>query len=254
VWNLLSNAVKFTPAGGAVDVQIARRGSEVELIVRDTGMGIEAAFLPFVFERFRQADGSAARQHGGLGLGLSIVRSLVEMHGGTVVADSAGAGSGAIFTVSLPAALARAPKTEGPHQSDLSKALEGARMLVVDDEEDARDLTAAILRRSGASVTVASSAADALAEIECAARPFDLLISDLGMPGTDGFVLLQMVRERCADPARQLPAIALSAYARPEDRSRAFDAGYSAHISKPFDPDALVHTCREALVDVDNRL
>jgi PAS domain S-box-containing protein len=234
-WNLLSNAVKFTPRGGRVQVVMSRVGSHVEVAVSDTGIGMEAAFLPYAFERFRQADASAARQHGGLGLGLAIVKELAELHGGRVRAASGGSGQGSTFVVELPMAPVNsvAPATEtdraeapGPEVTS-TIALDGVRILVVDDEPDSRELVRRTLAERGAEVTVAGGAEEALAAI--ARDPFDVLVSDVGMPGTDGYALIAAVRRE----GHAVPALALTAFARSEDRTRALLAGYQLHLSKP---------------------
>jgi signal transduction histidine kinase/CheY-like chemotaxis protein len=242
VWNLLSNAVKFTPAGGSVRVALTRRQDSAEIVVRDTGIGIEAAFLPHVFERFRQADGSFSRSHGGLGIGLAIVRHLVELHGGTVGVDSAGSGQGATFTVRLPVdGPPNAPPVADAAAAggDAAPALDGIAVLVVEDEPDTRDMIAALLRQRGAEVATAASAPDALAMLT-RMRP-DVILSDIGMPGQDGFEMLRQVRalER-ARGAPPTPSIALTAYARPSDRARAAEAGYQVHLAKPVRPDLLL--------------
>jgi PAS domain S-box-containing protein len=249
VWNLLSNAIKFTPQAGEVRVALARNAGHAEINVRDTGQGIAPEFLPHVFERFRQADGAPTRQHGGLGLGLAIVRHLVELHGGTVAAASAGAGHGATFTVQLPVAALRTAdfglragdgtSDQSAIRSPQSAILSGLRVLVVDDEPDARDLLQLVLTQSGALVMTADSAGAALAAFE-RERP-DLLISDIGMPGVDGYALIREVRARETQSGlAHLPAIALTAYARTEDRAQALDAGFHTHMPKPIDPAALV--------------
>jgi PAS domain S-box-containing protein len=248
VWNLLANAVKFTPAGGSVEIDLLDGADGGVIIrVRDDGAGIDAAFLPHVFERFRQADGSVSRQHGGLGLGLAIVRHLVELHGGTVRADSAGPGLGSTFTVELPRAEQERdferpaellPAAVGPSRSDHAVSLDGCRALVVDDEEDARQLVATILRAAGADVRTASSVDEALRELD--ASPADVLLADLGMPGADGYALIREVRSRDARTGRHLPAAALTAYTGTHDRARALDAGFDRHLGKPASPDALL--------------
>ncbi|HEY0100837.1 MAG TPA: PAS domain S-box protein [Pyrinomonadaceae bacterium] len=243
VWNLLTNAVKFTPRDGRVQVRLERVNSQIEIAVSDTGAGIEPEFLPHVFERFRQADQRTTRQHGGLGLGLAIVRHLMELHGGTVRANSAGEGTGATFTVTLPiAAVHRREETEErtPEAArDMSPAhdcperLDGLKALVVDDEPDARELLSVGLGQCGAQVTMASSARDALAAL--AAAKFDVLISDIGMPGEDGYELIRRVRELPPGAGGRTPAVALTAYARTEDRLRAMRAGFEMHVSKPVE-------------------
>jgi PAS domain S-box-containing protein len=247
VWNLLSNAVKFTPAGGSISLRLARAGRHAEIRVRDTGEGIGPEFLPRVFERFSQADGSITREHGGLGLGLAIVRHLVELHGGSVRAESEGKGRGASFTVSLPlrgrepeappaapASESRADARGGPPPAGGAGRLSGLRVLVVDDEEDALSLVGTALGMCGAEVSSASSAAEALGAL--ARERFDLLVSDIGMPGVDGYELLR----RASELGVSIPAVALTAYARDEDRRRALDVGYQEHLTKPIAPADLV--------------
>jgi PAS domain S-box-containing protein len=235
VANLLSNAVKFTPQAGRIEVRLTRDGDDVALTVRDTGIGITPAFLPHVFERFRQADSSTARSHPGLGLGLAIVHHLVKLHGGTVTAASDGEGRGATFTVRLPVTAGAPEASSAEHVNGETMRLRGLHVLVVDDEDDTRDLVAVLLARSGAEIRTASSAAEAVA---VASRwTLDVLVSDIGMPGDDGYSLLASLRATCAEA---VPAVALTAYARPEDRERAGLAGFAAHVSKPFDPEDLV--------------
>lgn len=242
VWNLLSNAVKFTPPGGTVQTQLRRRNSAVQVVVNDSGQGISLDFLPFVFERFRQADGSLTRTHKGLGLGLAIVRHLVELHGGSVRAESEGEGKGATFTVTLPlltgweALTAKRLETSGPGQ-DGCLPLAGLRVLAVDDEADARELLTTTLIKFGMEVRAAESVHKAL-EILGGWVP-DVLISDIEMPGLDGYSLIQKVRERENGDAVRLPAIALTAHARREDRDRALQAGFQIHVSKPIAPGEL---------------
>lgn len=248
VWNLLSNAIKFTPEAGRVQVQLTRKDSHLELVVRDTGKGIPADFLPYVFDRFRQADSSMKRTYGGLGLGLGIVRHLVELHGGTVHAESPGEGQGATFRIVLPAIgrvhparpeiadrdLASFPARAGTHSFDAPPFLSGLHVLVVDDERDTRQLLIASLGKFGAIVTEAASAREALDEIH-KSQP-DVLISDIGMPDEDGCVLIRKVRLLEPERGGRIPAIALTAYARTEDRVRVLSAGYQMHIPKPVDP------------------
>jgi PAS domain S-box-containing protein len=248
-WNLLSNAVKFTPRGGSVQVSVGRVESHVELAVRDTGRGIDAEFLPHVFDRFRQADGGTTRSHGGLGLGLAIVRHLVELHGGTVRADSPGAGAGATFTVCLPLSVVRSRESaEGADQGELpdgaapararARALAGTRILIVEDDPDSRRLIERILTNAGARVTAAASAQQAVEQFQ-RERP-DVLISDIGMPGEDGYTLLARLRAlESTNGAARVPAVALTALARPEDSRRALLAGYQLHIAKPVEPGQL---------------
>lgn len=262
VWNLLSNAIKFTPREGTVGVAIERRaaqgGDMVAITVRDNGAGIRPEFITHVFERFRQEDASMTRRHGGLGLGLSIVKHLVEQHGGTVRADSPGEGQGASFTIELPLARAQAGAARagrpasapapqpggapgGSGATELTvRDLAGITVLVVDDDRDARELIARILTDCHARVRIAASAREAFEALQ-AARP-DVLISDLGMPEVDGFELIGWVRALPREAGGQLPAIALTAFARSEDRLRALEAGFSSHISKPVEPSELIAT------------
>ena len=251
VWNLLSNAVKFTPAGGEVRIVAATAaGSFVSIRVEDTGKGIAAQLLPYVFDRFRQGDGSTTKRHGGLGLGLAIVRHLVELHGGTVSARSAGEGRGAVFEVVLPIpavaprAAAHDPSPVGEKVSRFragtTDSLAGIHVLVVDDEDDARELLATVLQQAGAVVTAASSVASALAVL--ATTAISVVVSDVGMPVEDGYTLLRRLRAEAPVALRQIPALALTAYARAEDRQRAASAGFQEHAAKPIDPDLLVAT------------
>jgi CheY-like chemotaxis protein len=239
VWNLLSNAVKFTPQGGRVEERLARDGGQAVITVTDTGQGIPPEFLPHVFERFRQADGSSTRAHGGLGLGLAIVRHLVELHGGRVTAASEGAGKGATFTVHLPlASPAPVPRAADPVDGVESAALAGVRVLVVEDDADTRGLLRLALEGEGALVTASASSAEALAAFE-AATP-DVLLADIGMPDEDGYQLISRIRARSAEAGGRVPAVALTAYAAAEDRRRAMAAGFQRHLAKPVNPTALV--------------
>jgi PAS domain S-box-containing protein len=247
IWNLLSNSIKFTPAGGTVAVAARLEEQELVLEVRDTGVGIAADFLPHVFERFRQADASTTRAHSGLGLGLAIVRHLVELHGGTVQAQSAGEGQGTTVRVRLPlrrtdtmtaAALVRAEGPLGAARQLPAVRLDGLRVLVVDDDLDTLNLLATVLRASGAEILAADSARVAL-ETFLAAAPH-VLVTDIGLPGEDGFSLLAAIRGLPADAGGNVPALALTAYARAEDRERALRSGFQRHLAKPVDPDALL--------------
>jgi signal transduction histidine kinase/ActR/RegA family two-component response regulator len=260
IWNLLANSVKFTPDGGRVDVSVERAGANIELNIVDTGQGIDPKFLPHVFERFRQADGAPSRRHGGLGLGLAIVRQLVELHGGTVHAASAGPGRGATFTVRLPALAAgaqvertswivgdrrsagsrEAPPSRLPHLDDL-------RILVVDDDNDGRTLTTLVLTQAHASVKAVASAREALQLLETE-RP-DVLVSDIGLPDEDGYSLIRRIRQRESQRGGFLPAIALTGYARADDKIRALVAGFQAHVPKPLEPAELM----AAIADVGGR-
>jgi signal transduction histidine kinase/ActR/RegA family two-component response regulator len=246
IWNLLTNALKFTPEGGTVHVRVRREGGNVVTAVSDNGGGIDPAFLPHVFERFRQADGSTTRRHAGLGLGLSIVRQLVELHGGTVSAESDGPGLGATFTVTLPAAVpanGQAPEYGAAHGTGSARAaaapgLAGVRVLVVEDDSDARLVVQHILRDAGAEVALASSADEALLAL-VTGRP-DVLVSDIGMPDVDGYELMRRVRG-LADPALAgLPALALSAFTRERDEVRAREAGFDSYVPKPMEAEGLV--------------
>jgi signal transduction histidine kinase/ActR/RegA family two-component response regulator len=242
VWNLLANATKFTPEGGTVSLRLARADSQVEIVVSDTGSGISPEFLPFVFERFRQADAGSRRRYGGLGLGLAIVRHLVELHGGTVRATSPGEGQGATFHVTLPlrpiaaGEAAEPAAAAGARVREDAARLDGIRVLVVDDEADSRELFGSILEAAGAAVLRAPSAADALPILDH--EDVDVLITDIEMPGEDGYHLLE--RARTAHPDRPLAAIAVTAYARAADRRRALDAGFKWHLAKPVEPSELV--------------
>jgi PAS domain S-box-containing protein len=239
VWNLVSNAIKFTPHGGRVDVQLVQLDYHVQIRVRDTGEGIAADFLPYVFERFRQADSSSTRSHGGLGLGLAIVRHLVELHGGTVRAESPGIGQGATFIVTLPLKPALKPTT--PEQLSATTThevaenclpiLQGLRVLVVDDEADACELIKAMLEPLGVEVRAAASAIEALVALQ-AFQP-DVLLSDIGMPGENGYALIRQLRALSQEEGGRIPAVALTAYARAEDRTQALLAGFQLHVPKP---------------------
>ncbi len=246
-WNLLSNAIKFTPKGGWIRVSLDRSKDHLEVCVADSGQGIKPEFLPHVFERFRQADGSTTRKHGGLGLGLSIVKHLVELHGGSIHASSAGEGQGATFCIELPVLVVRAPDPP-PSRENLRRveeatvdmdhpSLDGITVLVIDDEPDARDLLQRILEECGARVLLAESAAEGI-EIVRRERP-DMLVSDIGMPGEDGYELIRKVRALKPDEGGRTPAAALTAFARAEDRTRALRAGYQTHVAKPIEPTEL---------------
>lgn len=238
IWNLLTNAIKFTPRGGRVEIRLQRVDSEVELAVTDTGIGIAANFLPYVFESFRQADATITRNHGGLGLGLSIVRQLVELHGGTVWAQSPGLDLGSTFTFRLPSIPVNSIARESAPVLASGGDLRGIKILVVDDEVDSREFMIFVLAESGAAVRAASSAAEAF---EAAAEFVpDVLVSDIGMPEEDGYSLLLRLRSLATQRGGKLRAIALTAYARDEDRDRAFAAGFDRHLTKPVLPDVLV--------------
>jgi CheY-like chemotaxis protein/anti-sigma regulatory factor (Ser/Thr protein kinase) len=244
VWNLLTNAIKFTPKGGKVTISLKRTGSYVQIVVADTGIGIKPEFLPFLFDRFRQADSSTSRTHAGLGLGLSIVKNLVELHGGSVSAHSEGENRGAAFTVKLPVAPIVDESGAGndpPPAADLAsvrpppggpQAFHGLKVLVVDDDPDACILAQRVLEDCGAKVATANSADEAL-DMFGSFSP-DLIISDISMPGKDGYQFIQEVRERETGQPSSTPAAALTALTRPEDRARAVLSGYQAHLSKPL--------------------
>jgi PAS domain S-box-containing protein len=252
VWNLLSNAIKFTPEGGRIDVELKRDGEWAELRVSDTGRGISPEFLPHIFDRFRQATGGDAKARAGLGLGLTIVRFIVEAHGGTVTADSDGVGHGATFTCRFPLAGAKqepvpAIETVSPQvaqsaqswrsaQFEVSGApsLKGIKVLVVDDDEDARDVLKAALNSYGAEVTTVTGAPQALDTL--ASEKMDVLVSDINMPGMDGYELIRRVRAMAPEKGGRIPAVALTAYARAEDRMRALQSGYQTHVPKPVEP------------------
>ncbi len=241
VSNLLANAVKFTPAGGTIEVGLAVDDGSAQLSVKDDGIGIRAEFLDYVFDRFRQADGSRTRSHGGLGLGLAIVRQLVELHGGSAAVASAGVGRGATFTVRLPivrdgeVGLRQASERPPPMAPDV---LRGVRVVVVDDELDARELVTAVLELAGAVVTSVGSAEEAMLAFR--ESPPSLIVSDIGMPGEDGYALISRIRALSPEKGGRVPAIAVTAFTRPEDRGRALRAGYTAHVGKPIDPAELV--------------
>jgi CheY-like chemotaxis protein len=250
VWNLLSNAVKFTPAGGRVELRMEEDANNVRIIVSDNGKGIEPEFLPFVFESFRQADASSARRFGGLGLGLSLVKHLVELHGGTIVAASDKERGGAMFTVTLPrrrpefvvpppAVLQCEVRTDGIIVLDQVLSLDGVTVLVVDDQEEARDVLTQTLSEYGASVTAVSSGREALVLLTASDCRPDVLILDIAMPEEDGYSVLKRVREFEAaqvPEATEIPAVALTAYGRSEDRLRALQAGFQMHVAKPVEP------------------
>lgn len=241
VTNLLSNAVKFTPKGGHIHVYLERVSSSARLTIRDTGIGIGADFLPFVFDRFRQSDQSTSRRHGGLGLGLSIVKHLVELHGGTIAAHSEGTEMGATFTVTIPLSAVRPElPPKGTEGSDVvaSRELEGLRVLVVDDEFDAREVISEILSRQGVDVRVAADAEAAMRELE-AFSP-EVLVCDIGMPGEDGYDLMRRIRALPVERGGRIRAAAVTAYARGEDRRRALAVGFNLHLSKPVDPSELI--------------
>jgi CheY-like chemotaxis protein len=247
LWNLLSNAVKFTPAGGRVQVVLERVNSHVEIVIEDTGIGIRPDFLPYVFDRFRQGDPSTTRRYGGLGLGLSIVKNLVELHGGSVRVKSAGEGQGSTFVIALPVshvgqeererARPRASAADPLDAIELPR-LDGVTVLIVDDEPDGRALIARILEGRGAQTKCATSALEALQLLQ--QEKFSILLSDIGMPEMDGYELMRRARQLDASRPTPLPAIAVTAYARPEDRQRSLLAGYQMHLAKPIEARELI--------------
>jgi PAS domain S-box-containing protein len=250
IWNLLSNAIKFTNRGGRVQIAMARVNSHVEISVSDTGQGIDPQFLPYVFERFRQADSSTTRKHTGLGLGLAIVKQLVELHGGTVRAMSPGEDQGSTFIIELPLAVSHGVKSDEDREQPVTPravpfdngpiSLRGVRVVVVDDEADARELVSRILSHREAEVRTFASADDALKAI--GPEHFDVLVSDIGMPGKDGYELIREIRGRSFDQGGSVPAVALTAFARSEDRTRALLAGFQMHVAKPVEPSELIAT------------
>jgi signal transduction histidine kinase/ActR/RegA family two-component response regulator len=248
--NLLSNSIKFTPKGGSIDVELERVGAEARITIRDTGIGIAAKALPEVFDRFRQVDTASTRKYGGLGLGLAIVRNLVELHGGKVDAESAGEGRGATFTVRLPL-LSSSTYVPSPSSVDVGERsvemgdLSGVRVLVVDDDDDARESMATLLTTCGATVTTAASTGEALEVLQGRGKQQDVLVSDIGMPGLDGYALLRAIRALSSDAGAIVPAVAVTAYAGPLDRQLALDAGYRLHLSKPVDQEDLVAAVAE---------
>ncbi|HEY0426763.1 MAG TPA: ATP-binding protein [Pyrinomonadaceae bacterium] len=252
LWNLLSNAVKFTPKGGRVQIRVQRVNSSVEIIISDTGRGISAEFLPYVFERFKQSDNSTTRRHGGLGLGMAITRHMVELHGGTIRAESAGEDLGATFTVSLPVSIVVnakpssdekelepiSPIDENSSPDVLVPRLDGLRILIVDDEADARDLLIAVLSGQGADVAAAATVAEAVREFQT--TPPELIVSDIEMPDEDGFSLIKQLRAFNQTQTKKIPAIALTAHARPSERLKILAAGYQMHLAKPVDTSELI--------------
>jgi signal transduction histidine kinase len=249
VWNLLANAIKFTPSGGRIEVKVERAGRNLKLRVSDSGQGISRAFLPFIFERFRQADGTTTRQHGGLGLGLAIVRHLVELHGGTIKAASAGEGQGSTFTINLPLApspqrLREKRKATGslqlkPDNDDhfpSPPALTDVQVLLVDDDPDTLQILSVMLVESKAKVQTAASVKEALEVLEWY-KP-DVVVSDLAMPGEDGYSLIAKIR--AAENGKQTPAVALTSYVRVEDRTRALASGFNMFVPKPVEPNELI--------------
>jgi len=251
VWNLLSNSIKFTPPDGEVRIALICDERHLRIQVSDTGRGIRREFLPHVFERFRQADGSTTRAYGGLGIGLAIVRHIVELHGGSVTAESEGEGKGARITLSLPrhstvaADVTQDSSSSSSHAARTHPQLAGRQVLLVEDDPDTRLLISTILEHNGLDVTAVSSAAEALNALSLLSP--DLLISDIGMPGEDGYALIRRIRQRRSEGIGFVPAIALTAYAKEEDRSRAMEAGFQLHLSKPIEPNYLLEAIATTL-------
>jgi CheY-like chemotaxis protein len=243
VWNLLTNAIKFTPRGGQVIVRLEQVEQDAQLTVADNGKGINASFLPFVFDRFSQEDNSLTRQFGGLGLGLALARQLAEAHGGTITAFSAGADQGATFTVRLPLLPAAAEKALAPPEAQPKRSLHGTTILLVEDEPDSQDLIVEILTDVGANIVAVGSADEALEALPQGS--FDVLVSDIGLPFTNGYRLMQQVRQIVS--AEALPAVAFTAYAGSQNRKIALEVGYQEHLSKPVDPQTLVSTIANLL-------
>jgi len=249
--NLLSNAIKFTPTGGRIEIILEYINAQAQIQISDTGKGIHADFLPYVFDRFRQADGSHSRSNSGLGLGLSIVRDLVELHGGTVKAESLGEGQGATFTVRLPLqrdseASSRLSALEPVDSVDKPEvpigdipSLQGVRVLVVDDEADIRELLTTMLKQCGVEVTAAQSTSEALSMLTANPEKYDVLLSDIGMPEQDGYALIRQVRALSPEAGGRIPAAAMTAYARDQDRQKAIAAGFQIHVAKPIDSSQL---------------
>ncbi|HKH71639.1 MAG TPA: ATP-binding protein [Vicinamibacterales bacterium] len=252
--NLLSNAVKFTDVGGVIDVRLEMSECEACLIVKDTGRGIDSVFLPHVFERFRQGDASSTRRHGGLGLGLALVRDLVELHGGSVSAESAGDGTGATFTVRLPTMAVTSVGTEGVRAAGPSpRALAGIRVLLIEDETDSRDLARTALTRFGAQVVAVSSSAEAVHVVLTASAETmpHVVVADIGLPAEDGYVFMQQLRALSRERGGRIPAVTVTGYSTQSDVDRALAAGFQLHLSKPVDPlaliDAVAKLSREAV-------
>lgn len=261
IWNLLSNAIKFTPEGGRVAIELIQESDHIDILVRDTGKGISADFLPHMFDYFRQADNSITRTHGGLGLGLAIVRHLIELHGGTVSAHSAGIDKGATFKITLPVINSQSLPDSVLHTQKLKTQkdkqlppqnsfplMKGLKILVVDDAADTRELMLEILSQYGADIITAQSATEAIDLLECS--HFDLLISDIEMPNRDGYSLIEEIREKESHRGKKLPAVALTAHTSAMDRLRAFSAGYDTHIAKPVEINELLSTVSEVAAQV----
>jgi two-component system, chemotaxis family, CheB/CheR fusion protein len=252
MWNLLANAIKFTPIGGKISIKLAYIDKQAKITVSDTGQGISADFLPYIFDRFSQEDGSHSRSNSGLGIGLSIVRHLVELHGGTVSVDSLGEDKGSTFTVTLPLRVKPEP-APNPQQLDRVylainpavpksqdiPSLAGVRVLVVDDAADIRELSIGLLETYGVSVTAVGSAKEALTKIIANPHSYDVLLSDIGMPEQDGYALIRQIRALSADAGGQIPAAAITAYAGDGDRQESIDAGFQLHLAKPVESNRL---------------
>jgi CheY-like chemotaxis protein len=254
IWNLLTNAVKFTPKGGSVNVKYQRSGDHVQIVVSDNGRGISADFLPFVFDRFRQADSSSTRSSEGVGLGLAIVRHLAELHGGNASVSSDGIGKGSAFTITLPLTRVSSPSTEKARPEsngtrpvgNTNTKLEGVSVLLIDDDKDACEMMSFALELLGAKVDTCSSVSNAFSSI-ANSRP-DVLLADIHMPGEDGYSFIGKLRGLAPEDGANIPAIALTAMARPEDRERALSAGYQIHVSKPVDIDELSGAITQLMV------
>jgi CheY-like chemotaxis protein len=251
IWNLLSNAVKFTPQGGQISVRLTQTGTYAQILVTDTGKGINPEFLPYVFEHFRQEDGATTRKFGGLGLGLAIARQIVELHGGKIWVESRGEGQGASFTVELPLLHTANPVEEVADTTEARSDdlhLASVRVLVVDDEPDSREFVAFVAEQAGAKVTAVGSAIEALQLLST--TPFDILLCDIGMPHMDGYMLVRQVRTLPPEQGGQIPAIALTAYAGDFNQKQALAAGFQRHLAKPVEPNELV----KAIVTLLSRL
>jgi signal transduction histidine kinase len=261
IWNLLTNAVKFTPSGGAITISLRNKKNCIEFQVKDTGEGISREFLPFVFERFRQADGATTRIHSGLGLGLSIVKHLIEMHGGEVSAESEGIGRGSTFSFCLPQQIiavnekangengkAKFPVVNNRLSEKVENPLAGLCVLAVDDDQDSREMLQLILEQNGASVETAGSAAEALEKLK--EIKADVLVSDIGMPLEDGYSLVERLRRLPAENGGRIPAVALTGFAREEDNRRALLAGFNKHVAKPIDPENLVREIADLMKEL----
>jgi len=246
-WNLLSNAVKFTEPGGTLYVRQTHTPRHVSISVTDSGIGITPDFLPHIFERFKQADPSAARRHGGLGLGLALVREIVHLHGGTVDVSSPGRNQGTTFTVTLPAIAGAVTTAAAPRDESRMSPLSGIHILVVEDDADAREIVTTAVTDAGASVTAVASVDEALGVLRSdAPEHADVVVADIGLPGADGYTLLSEIRRMPSDHGGTLPVIAVTAYATSQDRQTALDAGFYAHLPKPFVPDHLIATIARA--------